>query len=84
MPSVPPRVFILVTSCPHDHDRFFMRHLFVQSIPKVTGFVGMVKLSCSHEAMREAARILSSWKPARNNPVPSSAFERGDDVRVID
>lgn len=49
----------------------FSWHL-VQSIPKVTGFVGGKNRPAPMKD-EEAAASFPSWKPARNNPVPSSA-----------
>lgn len=82
VPSVPPRVsFIPVTHAPHDHDRFSW-HL-VQSIPKVTGFVGGKNRPAPMKD-EEAARILSLMETRQEQPRPKFSFERGDDVRVID
>lgn len=55
----------------------------VQSIPKVTGFVGG---KARPAAMRngEAERILSMMEQRQEQPRPKFKFERGDEVRVID
>ena len=60
----------------------FSWHL-VQSIPKVTGFVGGKN---RHAPMKdeEASRILSLMETRQEQPRPKFSFERGDDVRVID
>jgi transcriptional antiterminator NusG len=55
----------------------------VQSIPRVTGFVGG---KTRPVAMRdeEAERILSMMETRQERPRPKFKFERGDEVRVID
>lgn len=55
----------------------------VQSIPRVTGFVGG---KTRPVAMRdeEAQRILSMMETRQERPRPKFKFERGDEVRVID
>ena len=60
----------------------FSWHL-VQSIPKVTGFVGGKNRPAPMKD-EEAARILSLMETRQEQPRPKFSFERGDDVRVID
>ena len=59
----------------------FSWHL-VQSIPKVTGFVGGKNRPAPMKD-EEAARILSLMETRQEQPRPKFSFERGDDVRVI-
>lgn len=58
------------------------QHL-VQSIPKVTGFVGG-KQRPAPMSDRDAERILSQMESSREKPRPKFSFEVGDDVRVLD
>lgn len=60
----------------------FSWHL-VQSIPKVTGFVGG-KNRPAPMRDSEADRIRSLMESRREQPRPKFSFERGDEVRVID
>lgn len=60
----------------------FSWHL-VQSIPKVTGFVGGKNRPAPMKD-EEATRILSLMETRQEQPRPKFSFERGDDVRVID
>lgn len=60
----------------------FSWHL-VQSIPKVTGFVGG-KNRPAPMGPGEAERILSLMETRQEQPRPKFNFERGDDVRVVD
>ncbi|MDR0828191.1 MAG: transcription termination/antitermination protein NusG [Desulfovibrio sp.] len=55
----------------------------VQSIPKVTGFVGG-KNRPTPMKDSEAQRILDLMEQRREQPRPKFNFERGDEVRVID
>lgn len=55
----------------------------VQTIPKVTGFVGG-KTRPAPMKDEEAARILSLMETRKEQPRPKFSFERGDEVRVID
>ena len=55
----------------------------VQSIPKVTGFVGG-KNRPTPMRDSEAERILSLMESRQETPRPKFNFERGDEVRVID
>ena len=55
----------------------------IQSIPKVTGFVGG-KNRPTPMRDSEAARILQMMETRQEQPRPKFSFERGDDVRVID
>ncbi len=55
----------------------------VQTIPKVTGFVGG-KTRPAPMKDEEAARILSFMETRKEQPRPKFSFDRGDDVRVID
>ena len=55
----------------------------VQSIPKVTGFVGG-KNRPTPMRDSEAERILSLMESRQETPRPKFNFDRGDDVRVID
>ena len=55
----------------------------VQSIPKVTGFVGG-KNRPTPMSESDAARILSLMESRQETPRPKFNFERGDDVRVIE
>lgn len=55
----------------------------VQSIPKVTGFVGG-KNRPTPMRDSEAQRILSLMEERQETPRPKFNFERGDEVRVID
>ncbi len=60
----------------------FSWHL-VQSIPKVTGFVGG-KNRPAPMGPGEAERILSLMESRQEQPRPKFHFDRGDDVRVVD
>jgi transcriptional antiterminator NusG len=60
----------------------FSRHL-VQSIPKVTGFVGG-KNRPAPMRDSEADHIRALMEERREQPRPKFNFERGDEVRVID
>ncbi len=60
----------------------FSWHL-VQSIPKVTGFVGG-KNRPAPMASDDVRRILSLVKEGQDNPGPKVKFEVGDEVRVLD
>jgi len=60
----------------------FSWHL-VQSIPKVTGFVGGKTRPAPMRA-DEADRILSLMQERKEQPRPKFSFERGEEVRVID
>lgn len=60
----------------------FSWHL-VQSIPKVTGFVGG-KNRPAPMASDDVRRILSLVKEGQDNPGPKVKFEVGDDVRVLE
>lgn len=55
----------------------------VQTIPKVTGFVGG-KNRPTPMLDTEAERILQLMKERQETPRPKFNFERGDEVRVID
>lgn len=55
----------------------------VQSIPKVTGFVGGKNRPAPMKD-EEAARILSLMETRQEQPRPKFSFDRGDEVRVID
>lgn len=55
----------------------------VQSIPKVTGFVGG-KNRPTPMRDNEAARILDLMKERQETPRPKFNFDRGDEVRVND
>ena len=55
----------------------------VQSIPKVTGFVGGKTRPAPMRA-DEADRILSLMQERKEQPRPKFSFERGEEVRVID
>ncbi len=55
----------------------------VQTIPKVTGFVGgKNRPTPMHD--READKILQLMRERQEKPRPKFKFDRGDDVRVID
>ena len=60
----------------------FSWHL-VQTIPKVTGFVGGKNRPAPMKP-EEAARILQLMETRKETPRPKFSFERGEDVRVID
>lgn len=60
----------------------FSWHL-VQSIPKVTGFVGG-KNRPAPMGPGEAERILSLVETRQEQPRPKFNFDRGDEVRVVD
>ena len=60
----------------------FSWHL-VQSIPKVTGFVGG-KNRPTPMRDSEAERILAMMESRQEQPRPKFNFDRGDEVRVID
>ena len=60
----------------------FSWHL-VQSIPKVTGFVGGKNRPAPMKP-EEAARILQLMEDRKETPRPKFSFDRGDEVRVID
>lgn len=55
----------------------------IQSIPKVTGFVGG-KNRPAPMLDSEAERILTMMETRHEQPRPKFNFERGDEVRVID
>lgn len=55
----------------------------VQSIPKVTGFVGG-KNRPAPMGPGEAERILSLMETRQEQPRPKFNFDRGDEVRVVD
>ncbi len=55
----------------------------VQSIPKVTGFVGG-KNRPAPMGPGEAERILSLMESRQEQPRPKFHFDKGDDVRVVD
>ena len=55
----------------------------VQSIPKVTGFVGS-KNRPTPMRDSEAQRILTLMETRQEQPRPKFNFERGDEVRVVD
>ena len=55
----------------------------IQSIPKVTGFVGG-KNRPAPMLDSEAERIISMMETRHEQPRPKFNFERGDEVRVID
>jgi transcriptional antiterminator NusG len=55
----------------------------VQSIPKVTGFVGG-KNRPTPMRDSEAQRILTLMETRQEQPRPKFNFERGDEVRVVD
>ena len=55
----------------------------VQSIPKVTGFVGG-KTRPAPMREEEANRILSLMEARKETPRPKFSFDRGEEVRVID
>lgn len=55
----------------------------IQSIPKVTGFVGG-KNRPTPMLDSEAQQILSLMESRQEQPRPKFSFDRGDDVRVID
>jgi transcriptional antiterminator NusG len=60
----------------------FSWHL-VQSIPKVTGFVGGKNRPTSMSDA-DAERILTLMETRQEQPRPKFNFERGDEVRVVD
>jgi transcriptional antiterminator NusG len=60
----------------------FSWHL-IQSIPKVTGFVGG-KNRPSPMSDKEALRILAMMESRQEQPRPKFHFDRGDEVRVVD
>lgn len=55
----------------------------VQSIPKVTGFVGG-KNRPAPMSDKDAERILNQMKMSREKPRPKFNFEIGDEVRVLE
>jgi len=55
----------------------------IQSIPRVTGFVGGKTRPASMRDS-EAERILTMMEQRQEQPRPKFNFERGDEVRVID
>ncbi len=55
----------------------------IQSIPRVTGFVGGRNRPTPMRES-EAAKILSMIEQRQEKPRPKFHFERGDEVRVID
>lgn len=55
----------------------------VQTIPKVTGFVGG-KNRPAPMSDRDAERILNQMEESREKPRPKFNFEVGDEVRVLD
>ncbi len=55
----------------------------IQSIPKVTGFIGGKNRPCPL-TQKEADKILSTIESRKEQPRPKFHFEKGDDVRVID
>lgn len=60
----------------------FSWHL-VQTIPKVTGFVGGKNRPAPMKD-HEAAKILALMETRQEQPRPKFSFERGEDVRVVD
>ena len=60
----------------------YSQHL-IQSIPKVTGFVGG-KNRPTPMRDSEAERILTLMETRQEQPRPKFNFERGDEVRVVD
>lgn len=60
----------------------FSWHL-VQSIPKVTGFVGG-KNRPAPMGVEDVKRILSLVQEGQNNPGPKVKYDIGDEVRVVD
>ncbi len=55
----------------------------VQTIPKVTGFVGGKNRPAPMKD-EEATRILALMETRQEQPRPKFSFDRGDEVRVID
>ena len=55
----------------------------VQSIPRVTGFIGGKKRP-TPLSDKEAERILATVEQRKEQPRPKFHFERGDQIRVID
>jgi len=55
----------------------------VQSIPRVTGFVGS-KTRPIPLSEAEAKRIIQTVEQRQEQPRPKFHFEKGDEVRVID
>lgn len=55
----------------------------IQTIPKVTGFVGGKNRPAPMQD-NEAARILSLMETRQETPRPKFNFDKGDEVRVID
>ncbi|MBQ1330350.1 MAG: transcription termination/antitermination protein NusG, partial [Desulfovibrio sp.] len=55
----------------------------IQSIPKVTGFVGG-KNRPTPMKDSEAERILALMETRKESPRPKFSFDRGDEVRIID
>jgi transcription termination/antitermination protein NusG len=70
--------YVLVKLVLNDHTW----HL-VQSIPRVTGFVGS-KDKPTPLSEAEAKKILDTIEDRKEQPRPKFHFERGDEVRVID
>jgi transcription termination/antitermination protein NusG len=70
--------YVLVKLVLNDHTW----HL-VQSIPRVTGFVGS-KDKPTPLSEAEARKILATIEDRKEQPRPKFHFERGDEVRVID
>jgi transcription termination/antitermination protein NusG len=70
--------YVLVKLVLNDHTW----HL-VQSIPRVTGFVGS-KDKPTPLSEAEAKKILATIEDRKEQPRPKFHFERGDEVRVID
>jgi transcription termination/antitermination protein NusG len=70
--------YVLVKLVLNDHTW----HL-VQSIPRVTGFVGS-KDRPTPLSEAEAKKILDTIEDRKEQPRPKFHFERGDEVRVID
>jgi transcription termination/antitermination protein NusG len=70
--------YVLVKLVLNDHTWYL-----VQSIPRVTGFVGS-KDKPTPLSEAEAKKILATIEDRKEQPRPKFHFERGDEVRVID
>jgi len=70
--------YVMLRMSMSDHAQYL-----VQSIPKVTGFVGG-KNRPTPMSDEEAERILTRMKTSHEQPSPKFSFEIGDEVRVVD